>query len=717
MRYETLEKKVLEYSPGADTGLLRRAWEFAAQAHAGQQRISGKPYIEHPLAVGGLLAELQLDLPTVAAGLLHDVVEDCAVTSQEVQERFGGEVAGLVEGVTKLGRLSFRSREEEQGENLRKMFLAMAKDIRVILIKLADRLHNMRTLRHLAPERQLQIAQETLEIYAPLAHRLGIFRMKWELEDLSFRYLEPERYRELVKKVAARRREREAYIEQIITTLRESLAGAGIAAEIQGRPKHFYSIYRKMWSQGKAFDQIYDLMAVRVVVATVQDCYAVLGLVHTLWKPMPGRFKDYIAMPKSNMYQSLHTTLIGAGGDTFEIQIRTREMHRTAEFGIAAHWRYKEGGRADTLDDKLAWLRGLLEWQRDLRDARDFMDNLKVDLFDDEVFVFTPKGDVVDLPADSTPLDFAYRIHTDVGHHCVGAKCNGKIVPLEYRLKNGDIVEVLTNKSSGPSADWLNIVQTAGAKNRIRQWFKAKNREENLQRGREALEREVRRQGFESHELLRPEWLEEASRRYNLQLPDDLFVSVGYGGLSAQQVVNRLREEHRKSFPGPAPRETGSWTGFGKPSNGVRVKGIDNVLVRFSRCCSPVPGEPIIGYVTRGRGVSVHRADCPNARHLAVERERAIEVAWDQAVRSVHPVELQVHALDRSGLSADVFNAVADNRVNILNAKVRTFKNHTALIDVVIEVQHMGELQSITDRIRRVDAVLSVERVAKELSH
>ncbi|MDA8065284.1 MAG: bifunctional (p)ppGpp synthetase/guanosine-3',5'-bis(diphosphate) 3'-pyrophosphohydrolase [Thermaerobacter sp.] len=717
MRYETLEKKVLEYSPGADTGLLRRAWEFAAQAHAGQQRISGKPYIEHPLAVGGLLAELQLDLPTVAAGLLHDVVEDCAVTSQEVQERFGGEVAGLVEGVTKLGRLSFRSREEEQGENLRKMFLAMAKDIRVILIKLADRLHNMRTLRHLAPERQLQIAQETLEIYAPLAHRLGIFRMKWELEDLSFRYLEPERYRELVKKVAARRREREAYIEQIITTLRESLAGAGIAAEIQGRPKHFYSIYRKMWSQGKAFDQIYDLMAVRVVVATVQDCYAVLGLVHTLWKPMPGRFKDYIAMPKSNMYQSLHTTLIGAGGDTFEIQIRTREMHRTAEFGIAAHWRYKEGGRADTLDDKLAWLRGLLEWQRDLRDARDFMDNLKVDLFDDEVFVFTPKGDVVDLPADSTPLDFAYRIHTDVGHHCVGAKCNGKIVPLEYRLKNGDIVEVLTNKSSGPSADWLNIVQTAGAKNRIRQWFKAKNREENLQRGREALEREVRRQGFESHELLRPEWLEEASRRYNLQLPDDLFVSVGYGGLSAQQVVNRLREEHRKSFPGPAPRETGSWTGFGKPSNGVRVKGIDNVLVRFSRCCSPVPGEPIIGYVTRGRGVSVHRADCPNARHLAGERERAIEVAWDQAVRSVHPVELQVHALDRSGLSADVFNAVADNRVNILNAKVRTFKNHTALIDVVIEVQHMGELQSITDRIRRVDAVLSVERVAKELSH
>jgi GTP pyrophosphokinase len=712
-----LEKKVLEYSPGADTGLLRRAWEFAAQAHAGQQRISGKPYIEHPLAVGGLLAELQLDLPTVAAGLLHDVVEDCAVTSQEVQERFGGEVAGLVEGVTKLGRLSFRSREEEQGENLRKMFLAMAKDIRVILIKLADRLHNMRTLRHLAPERQLQIAQETLEIYAPLAHRLGIFRMKWELEDLSFRYLEPERYRELVKKVAARRREREAYIEQIITTLRESLAGAGIAAEIQGRPKHFYSIYRKMWSQGKAFDQIYDLMAVRVVVATVQDCYAVLGLVHTLWKPMPGRFKDYIAMPKSNMYQSLHTTLIGAGGDTFEIQIRTREMHRTAEFGIAAHWRYKEGGRADTLDDKLAWLRGLLEWQRDLRDARDFMDNLKVDLFDDEVFVFTPKGDVVDLPADSTPLDFAYRIHTDVGHHCVGAKCNGKIVPLEYRLKNGDIVEVLTNKSSGPSADWLNIVQTAGAKNRIRQWFKAKNREENLQRGREALEREVRRQGFESHELLRPEWLEEASRRYNLQLPDDLFVSVGYGGLSAQQVVNRLREEHRKSFPGPAPRETGSWTGFGKPSNGVRVKGIDNVLVRFSRCCSPVPGEPIIGYVTRGRGVSVHRADCPNARHLAGERERAIEVAWDQAVRSVHPVELQVHALDRSGLSADVFNAVADNRVNILNAKVRTFKNHTALIDVVIEVQHMGELQSITDRIRRVDAVLSVERVAKELSH
>ncbi len=717
MRYETLEKKVLEYSPGADTGLLRRAWEFAAQAHAGQQRISGKPYIEHPLAVGGLLAELQLDLPTVAAGLLHDVVEDCAVTSQEVQERFGGEVAGLVEGVTKLGRLSFRSREEEQGENLRKMFLAMAKDIRVILIKLADRIHNMRTLRHLAPERQLQIAQETLEIYAPLAHRLGIFRMKWELEDLSFRYLEPERYRELVKKVAARRREREAYIEQIITTLRESLAGAGIAAEIQGRPKHFYSIYRKMWSQGKAFDQIYDLMAVRVVVATVQDCYAVLGLVHTLWKPMPGRFKDYIAMPKSNMYQSLHTTLIGAGGDTFEIQIRTREMHRTAEFGIAAHWRYKEGGRADTLDDKLAWLRGLLEWQRDLRDARDFMDNLKVDLFDDEVFVFTPKGDVVDLPADSTPLDFAYRIHTDVGHHCVGAKCNGKIVPLEYRLKNGDIVEVLTNKSSGPSADWLNIVQTAGAKNRIRQWFKAKNREENLQRGREALEREVRRQGFESHELLRPEWLEEASRRYNLQLPDDLFVSVGYGGLSAQQVVNRLREEHRKSFPGPAPRETGSWTGFGKPSNGVRVKGIDNVLVRFSRCCSPVPGEPIIGYVTRGRGVSVHRADCPNARHLAGERERAIEVAWDQAVRSVHPVELQVHALDRSGLSADVFNAVADNRVNILNAKVRTFKNHTALIDVVIEVQHMGELQSITDRIRRVDAVLSVERVAKELSH
>ncbi len=705
-----------EDSPEAEQ--IAQAIDFARQAHAGQSRASGDPYIEHPLAVASILADLKMDVPTIIAALLHDVVEDTPYTLEDVEQSFGSEVAQLVDGVTKLDRLEVRTREEEQAENLRKMLLAMAKDIRVILIKLADRLHNMRTLKHLDPHRVQRIAKETMEIYAPLAHRLGIYRIKWELEDLAFQHLHPEAFRTMKELVAKKRKEREAAVEAVTQELTRRLEQMGMVAELSGRAKHLYSIYQKMYKQGKDFSQIFDLVATRVMVETVKDCYAVLGLVHSLWKPVPGRFKDYIAMPKSNLYQSLHTTVMGPEGEPLEVQIRTFEMHHTAEYGIAAHWRYKEGSKEDReFEQKLSWLRQLLEWQRDMRDAREFMDTLKVDLFSDEVFVFTPKGDVLDLPAGSTPIDFAYRIHTDVGNHCVGAKINGRIVPLTTALENGDIVEVLVNrKSAGPSVDWLNIVQTSQAKNRIRQWIRKERRQEHLSRGHEILERELKRASLSLHH----ERLQELVKKVGYGTVDELAVGISDGMINPVQAVNRIKDELTKEIEPvvtsilPLKRPVRSDAGSAQTGQQILVRGQSRLLTRLARCCQPVPGDPIIGYLTRGRGVSVHRLGCPNEKELSKDPERLIEVSWDikEAELAPHPVELAVFAWDRAGLLADVANVVAD--ANIISAKARGFKDRTAVVNVRLEVKNLTQLMRIIGRLEALPFVERVERVSHE---
>jgi len=693
---------------------VARAHEFAARFHEGQTRLSGDPYIIHPEAVAEILADLQLDAVTLEAAFLHDVVEDTSASLPEITREFGQEVAVLVDGVTKLSMLENRSQLEQEAENLRKMFLAMAQDVRVVLIKLADRLHNLRTLKHLPPPRQHRMAQETVDIYAPLAHRLGIYRLKWELEDLSLRYLEPEVYQNLAELIRQRRGDRERYIEAVAVEIKKQLKEHGVDADVSGRPKSFFSIYQKM-QQGKEFSEIFDLVALRIIVESVRDCYGVLGLVHTLYTPIPGRFKDYIAMPKPNLYQSLHTTVIGPGGQPVEVQIRTREMHRTAEFGIAAHWVYKEGRSDPSFDQKLGWLRQLLEWQADSRDAREFLDTLKIDLFADEVFVFTPKGQVHDLPAGATPVDFAYRIHTDVGHRCVGSRVNGRIMPLDYRLQNGDIVEILTNKGGqGPSLDWLQFVQTSTARSRIRAWFKAKNREENAKLGHDMVEREARRVNVDPVELLNAEWLDDMARRLHYGAVEDLFAAVGYGALSPQQVVARLKDR----MPEP-PVALPEWdrqatTERGRSMNGVRVRDVDNLLVHFGRCCMPVPGDQIIGYITRGKGVTVHRKECPNAKALLQEEDRIVDVTWDQGLVQNYPVEIEVHALDRPGLFADVAQAVAETELNILSARARGYRNHTALVQVVMEIHHLGELRGIVERLRHLPDVYSVERVSRQ---
>lgn len=698
----------------AEAEEVSRALDLAAEAHQGQSRASGDPYIAHPVAVARILAELNMDTDTIVAALLHDVVEDTPITLAQIETQFGSDVAALVDGVTKLSWLEVRTREEEQVENLRKMFLAMARDIRVILIKLADRLHNMRTLKHLPPDRVRRIAKETREIYAPLANRLGIFRIKWELEDLAFQYLEPEAFQDIREKVAKRRREREAEVEQAMSVLQERMTATGIEAEISGRAKHLYSIYQKMYKQGKSFNQLYDLIAVRVLVESIQDCYAVLGLVHQMWKPLPGRFKDYIAMPKSNLYQSLHTTVIGPSGDPFEVQIRTFEMHHTAEYGIAAHWRYKEGTRPDRdFEQKLSWLRQLMEWQRDMRDAREFMETLKIDLFSDEVFVFTPRGDVIELPAGATPVDFAYRIHTDVGHHCVGAKVNGRIVPLPTPLNNGDIVEVMINRSSlGPSADWLGFVRTSAAKTRIRQWLRRERRQEHLTRGKELLERELKRSGLG----LTDDRLAELLRRIGAGTLEETAIGVSEGQHSPLHLVMRIKEELARQAGPPLviPRPARS-SGVGGEHD-VLVRGQSRLLVRFGRCCGPVPGDPVIGYLTRGRGVSVHRLDCPNLSNLSREnQERMVEVTWEvEAAEAPRPVELAVTAWDRPGLLADVANAVSS--ANILNASARGYKDRTAVVNIKLEVRNLAQLNQIMDRIATLPYVLKVGRVSRERS-
>ncbi|MCL4351624.1 MAG: bifunctional (p)ppGpp synthetase/guanosine-3',5'-bis(diphosphate) 3'-pyrophosphohydrolase, partial [Firmicutes bacterium] len=687
---------------------------FAASAHQGQSRASGDPYVAHPLAVASILADLKMDAPTIIAALLHDIVEDTSYTLSDLEARFGSEVAQLVDGVTKLDRLEVRTREEEQAENLRKMLLAMAKDIRVILIKLADRLHNMRTLKHLTADRVRRIARETMDIYAPLANRLGIFRIKWELEDLAFQHLQPQAYQEMKERVAKKRQEREAAVDAVTQELSRRLQSMGMVFEVSGRAKHLYSIYQKMVKQGKDFGEIYDLVAVRVSVESVKDCYAVLGLVHSLWKPVPGRFKDYIAMPKSNLYQSLHTTVIGPTGEPLEVQIRTFEMHHTAEYGIAAHWRYKEGTKEDReFEQKLSWLRQLLEWQRDMRDAREFMETLRVDLFSDEVFVFTPKGDVLDLPAGSTPIDFAYRIHTDVGNHCVGARVNGRIVPLATALDNGDIVEILVNrKSPGPSTDWLNIVRTSQAKTRVRQWLRRERRQEHLARGQEILDRELRRASIE----LSGDRMADTVRRLGWGTPDELAIGISDGSINPVQAVSRIKEEVTRQM---SPILTPTVTKKPKPvvavpGSEVLVRGQRRMLTRLARCCQPVPGDPIIGYLTRGRGVSVHRLGCPNEKELSRDPERIIEVSWDQseAEMAPHPVELAVYAWDRAGLLADVANVVADS--NIISAKARGFRDRTAVVNVRLEVKNLTQLTRIIGRLENLPYVQRVDRVSHE---
>lgn len=702
--------------------LVEKAYRFAEEAHRGQLRNSGEDYIQHPLEVAKILLELEMDEATLAAALLHDVVEDTKCTIADIEKEFGPQVALMVDGVTKLGRIEYKSKVEQQVENLRKMFLAMAKDIRVILIKLADRLHNMRTLKYHTVEKQKEIARETLEIFAPLANRLGIFRIKWELEDLSFRYLKPQEYYDLSEGIAFKRREREAHINEVIEQLGPRLEEVGIHADIAGRPKHFYSIYRKMVTQKKELSEIYDLTAIRVIVDSVNDCYGALGIIHTMWKPLPGRFKDYIAMPKPNMYQSLHTTLVGAHGEPFEIQIRTWEMHRTAEYGIAAHWKYKEGSKAQSgsFEQKLSWLRQLLEWQHDSRDAGEFMESLKIDLFADTVFVFTPKGDVVELPAGSCPVDFAYRVHTDVGHRCVGAKINSRIVPLETKLTNGDIVEILTSKQgNGPSRDWLSFVKTSQAKNRIRAWFKKEKREENIIRGREGLEREARKLGFEPSVFLKPETLLTIAKSYNITTLDDLYAAMGDGAVTVTKVLTRLREDLSKEekeklqLASLQQGEAKPSNTYGKASQGVRVKGVDNILIRFSRCCNPLPGDDIVGYITRGRGVSIHRRDCDNIKaHDEDEMNRMVEVVWDDAqADTIYPVDVEIYGLDRARLVTDVMNVVMETRTHILGINARVSKDKMAHIQLSIEIRNLGHLYNVMQKIRRVKDVTSVERV------
>lgn len=722
MSERELIQKVKRYNPRADVKLIQRAYEFARQSHSEQYRRSGEEYILHPLGVAQILADLELDTSTIAAGLLHDVVEDAGVSVEKVEEGFGKEIAEMVDGVTKLGRLSFKTAEEAQAENLRKMLIAVARDIRVILIKLADRLHNMRTLRYLGQKKQLEKARETLEIYAPLAHRLGISQLKWELEDLAFQALERKKYSQIQKMVAERRLERQRYVNELVEILKNELRKVGIKSEIQGRAKHFYSIYQKMVQQGKEFNEIYDLIAVRVLVDTVKDCYGALGVIHSLWKPVPGRFKDYIAMPKFNMYQSLHTTAIGPMGRPLEIQIRTRGMHRTAEYGIAAHWMYKEKAKdKGSLADRLAWFRQVLDWQKEMKDPREFMETLKIDLFQNEVFVFTPKGQVVSLPAGSTPIDFAYSIHTDVGHRCVGARINNRIVPLEYKLRNGDIVEILTSRTAGgPSRDWLTIVQSSRARNKIRQWFSKESREDSEHLGKESLQRAIKKQGLDIHQLTSSDLMQTVVKDLNFAKLEDLYASVGMGKTSPQHVVTRLVKELSKLKqevePGPELEEEIPTVREEIAPVGVRVKGIEGVLTRLARCCNPVPRDSIVGFITRGRGISVHRRDCPNMRELLETPDRIIEVGWDTKQPATFPVEIQVEALDRTKLLRDISTVISDAGLNILSANVSTGRNQTAISRFVVEIGNIDHLQNILSSIKKIDAVYDAYRVLPKKS-
>jgi GTP pyrophosphokinase len=713
MTIADLIQSVRRYDPSLDPAWLESVFALADGAHREQRRASGESYIEHPLAVAAILADLEMDRATIAASLLHDVVEDTCITSEEVAERFGSEIASLVDGVTKLTQIPYQSKEDAQVENLRKMFLAMAKDIRVIIIKLADRLHNMRTLDSLPPAKQQTIARETVEIYAPIAHRLGIWRMKWDLEDLALRYLDPTSYHDIAERVAKKRGEREAAVAGVLEELKGQFAAIGLHAEISGRPKHFYSIHKKM-QKGRDFSTIYDLTAVRIIVDSVKDCYGALGIVHSIWKPLPGRFKDYIAMPKPNMYQSLHTTVVGPGGDPLEVQIRTIEMHRTSEYGIAAHWRYKEGVKGDSFEQKLTWLRSLLEWQNDMRDSRMFMENLKLDLFESQVFIFSPKGDVFSLPANATPLDFAYHVHSGVGNHCVGAKVNGKIVPLDFGLKNGDIVEVLVNKSSArPSLDWLSLVKTSSAKHKIKQWFRKERKEENAVLGQEMLESELVHQGLRT-DAARGELLEKIAGKLNYANVTDLYAAIGFGDANAASIAKRLKEELKADNVvdiQTVPRPT-STRRVARNASGIRIAGVDDVLVRLSKCCSPVPGDPIMGFVTIGRGVSVHRADCPNVAYMNAAPERILEATWADVTHIQHAVDIEIEAGDRPGLLQDVMGVCAELKTPVSSVNARV-KKESANISITAQITNIDHLQKLLSKLTHLKDVRQVYRVTK----
>ena len=698
-----------------------KAFKLADKAHEGQLRASGEPYIMHPLAVAGILAHLQIDHITLMAALMHDVVEDTSYSKEDLEKMFGSEVAFLVDGVTKLNQFQYETKEDRQMENYRKMILAMAKDVRVVVIKLGDRLHNMRTLKHMRSDKQKRIAKETLEIFAPLAHRLGIFNVKWELEDLSFRYLEPEKYYDLVDQMKQKRQAREDIVNDTMSQLTKALGEANIKADIKGRPKHFYSIYKKMKKDNRDLSQIYDLLAVRVIVDTIPDCYAVLGIAHSLWKPLPYRFKDYISMPKSNMYQSLHTTVIGTMGQPVEIQIRTWEMHRVSEYGVAAHWRYKEGNKNSDkdFDQKVAWLRQVLEWQ-DTSNPTELVNALKLDVFSGEVFVFTPKGDVVKLPIGSVPLDFAYRVHTDVGHRCVGAKVNGKIVPLDYTLQNGDIVDIITSKTGHPSLDWLNIVGSSESKSKIRNWFKRENKAENIEKGLEALEKEAKRLNYSWKELITDNRLQQVTKQLKAGTEEEMFAACGYGGIPVSTVLLRLIELYKKSkeaeeskrsteqiiekLKSQSPKTT-------KNGTGVLVKGEAGVMVRMAKCCNPVPGDDIIGYITRGRGVSVHRSDCTSLGHTPEDLERMIEVSWDGSSGESFHVGIDIQAYDRNGLLMEVMAVLSELKITItnINAKVQE-DTKTVSINVVVDIRDISQLDFVMTKLRRIREVYTVQR-------
>jgi guanosine-3',5'-bis(diphosphate) 3'-pyrophosphohydrolase len=729
--YKELINSVLKYHPSTDISMIEKAYKVASEAHEGQKRKSGEPYIIHPLCVAIILADLELDKETIVAGLLHDAVEDTWMTYEEVEKEFGSEVALLVDGVTKLGQLSYSAdKVEVQAENLRKMFLAMAKDIRVILIKLADRLHNMRTLQYMRPEKQQEKARETMDIYAPIAMRLGISKIKVELDDLSLKYLKPDVYYDLVHKVALRKSEREQFVGAIVKEVKKHMDDANIKAQVDGRVKHFFSIYKKMVNQDKTIDQIYDLFAVRILVDTVKDCYAALGVIHEMYKPIPGRFKDYIAMPKPNMYQSLHTTLIGPNGQPFEIQIRTYEMHRTAEYGIAAHWKYKESsdGKAPvgkSEEEKLNWLRQILEWQRDMSDNKEFMSLLKndLDLFADSVYCFTPQGDVKTLPSGSTPVDFAYSVHSAVGNKMVGARVNGKLVPIEYEIKNGDRIEIITSQNSqGPSRDWLKLVKSTQAKNKINQWFKKELKEDNILKGKEMLAQYARAKGFKISNYTKTQYLEAVLRKYGFRDWDSVLAAIGHGGLKEGQVFNKLVEaydkENKKNLTDEQVLEAASETQeklhIAKSKSGIVVKGIHDVAVRFSKCCNPIPGDEIVGFVTRGRGITIHRTDCVNVLNMSeTDRTRLIEAEWQQPdtkEKEKYMAEIQVYANNRTGLLVDLSKIFTERKIDLRSINSRTNKQEKATISMSFEIGSKEELRSLIEKIRQVESVIDVER-------
>lgn len=730
--YQELIASVSRYHPSADISMIEKAYKIAYDAHEGQCRKSGEPYIIHPLCVGIILADLELDKETIVAGLLHDVVEDTVMTSEELRAEFSEEVELLVDGVTKLGQLNYSAdKVEVQAENLRKMFLAMAKDIRVILIKLADRLHNMRTLKYMKPEKQKEKARETMDIYAPIAHRLGISKIKVELDDLSMKYLEPEVYYDLVEKIALRKGERQTFVQSIVDDVKSHIDAAGIRAQIDGRAKHFFSIYKKMVNQDKTLDQIYDLFAVRIIVDSVKDCYAALGVIHEMYTPIPGRFKDYIAMPKQNMYQSLHTTLIGPNGSPFEIQIRTFDMHRIAEYGIAAHWKYKESSDgkktgAQKEEEKLTWLRQILEWQKDMSDNREFMSLLKSDLnlFNESVYCFTPAGDVKNLPNGSTPIDFAYSIHSAVGNRMIGARVNGKLVTIDYVIQNGDRIEVITSQNSkGPSRDWLKIVKSTQAKNKINQWFKQELKEDNILKGKEMMQAYCKTKGIALSDLIKPDYVANVTRKYGFRDWDSLMAAVGHGGLKEGQIINKLQEcylkEHKKNITDAQILEEAQNSKekmrINKSKSGITVKGIDDVAVRFSKCCSPVPGDEIVGFVTRGRGVSIHRTDCVNIVGLPEsDRARLIDAEWQQTDDSLgqgmYVAEIRIFANNRTGLLVDLSKIFTERKIDMMSVNSRANKHGLATITMEFEVSGKATLNYLIEKIRQVESVIDIER-------